>query len=353
VDAVVAFSMQPSEASVGLLFEGPLGLDIGFAQPILCNARAMSAGIAQVTDLPGKTRRGPAPRAAPRECPEPDKRKPLAALPTRWPRAAPWLSTTPRGPARKARAAWAAGTLQRRAALLRQGIACAWYAACNAPWMKLLRLAANPAPPLETTMSTRVAENSLARTAFARLDAEGRLLNPVLKAATRKPGRVGFRGELALRFAPKLADEARPPELSCDQVIAAAQVGDATLGFFAGYLLNFAHLKEVADVLGDTLGAAGKYFLFCNNIDLSKKYQVVMHGAVFYVLPIDESTVYNELLDLLYLEKNELKKLDTAGKTDRVADAALKFDLGFDTITYAEGLALMGPVRNPNENRPV
>jgi len=33
--------------------------------------------------------------------------------------------------------------------------------------------------------------------------------------------------------------------------------------------------------------------------------------------------------------------------------AALKFDVTFDTITYAEGLALMGPVRNPNENRPV
>jgi hypothetical protein len=80
---------------------------------------------------------------------------------------------------------------------------------------------------------------------------------------------------------------------------------------------------------------------------------VAYGGAIFYVLPIDESTVYNELLELLYLEKGELKKLDTAGKTDRVADAALKFDVTFDTITYAEGLALMGPVRNPNENRPV
>ena len=210
-------------------------------------------------------------------------------------------------------------------------------------------------------MSTTVAETSpaatLASTAFARLEAEGRLLNPVLKAATRKPGRIGFRGELALRFSSKLADEARPPELTCDQVIAVAQAGDPKLPFFAGYLLSFEHLKDVAEVLGDTLSAGGKYFLFCNNIDLSKKYQVPYKvgnaGALFYVLPIDESTVYNELLDLLYLEKNELKKLDTAGKTDRVADAALKFDVTFDTITYAEGLALMGPVRNPNENRPV
>ncbi len=202
-------------------------------------------------------------------------------------------------------------------------------------------------------MSTTLAEPGLLSTAFARLEAEGRLLNPVLKGPTKKPGRFGFRGELALRFATKMADEARPPELTCDQVMAVAQSGDPKLSFFAGYLLSFEHLKDVAEALGDTLSAGGKYFLFCNNIDLSRKYQVAMKGAMFYVLPIDEATVYNELLELLYLEKTELKKLDTAGKTDRVADAALKFDITFDTITYDEGLKLMGPVRNPNENRPV
>lgn len=190
-------------------------------------------------------------------------------------------------------------------------------------------------------------------TAFARLDKEGRLLNPLLKAPTSKPGRFGFRGELALRFAPKLADEARPPELLCGQAMAIASSGEKHLSFFAGYLLSFEYLKDVADVLGDTLSAGGKYFLYCNNIDLSKKYQVPYKGAMFYVLPIDESAVYNELLTLFYLEKNDLKKKDTAGKLDAVADAALKFDLTFDTISYAEGLALMGPVRNPNENRPV
>ncbi|MDT4877909.1 hypothetical protein FQZ97_1134630 [compost metagenome] len=135
--------------------------------------------------------------------------------------------------------------------------------------------------------------------------------------------------------------------------MAVAKVSEKHLPFFAGYLLSFEHLKDVAEVLGDTLSAGGKYFLFCNNIDLSKKYQVPYKGAMFYVLPIDEATVYNELLDLFYLEKGDLKKKDTAGKLDAVADAALKFDVTFDTITYDEGLALMGPVRNPNENRPV
>lgn len=202
-------------------------------------------------------------------------------------------------------------------------------------------------------MTATLARPELDDTAFARLEVEGRLLNPVLKGPTNKFGRVGFRGELALRFAPKLADEARPPELACTQVLAIANVGEKHLPFFAGYLLSFEHLKDVAEVLGEALSAGGKYFLYCNNIDLSKKYQVPYKGAMFYVLPIDEATVYNELLELFYIDKGDLKKKDTAGKLDAIADAALKFDVTFDTITYSEGLELMGPVRNPNENRPV
>lgn len=203
-------------------------------------------------------------------------------------------------------------------------------------------------------MSTVLADPPLIeQTAFARLEREHRLDNPVLKAPTHRPGRFGFRGELALRFSEQLADEARPPELTCDQVIAVAQAGSPTLPFFAGYLLSFEHLKDVAEVLGDALSAGGKYFLFCNNMDLSRRWQVPLRGAMFYVLPIDEATVYNELLELLYLDKGDLKRLDTAGKTDAVADAAMKFDVTFDLLTYDEGLALMGPVRNPNENRPV
>ena len=117
------------------------------------------------------------------------------------------------------------------------------------------------------------AKTRIENTGFARLEAEGRLLNPVLKAPTHRPGRFGFRGELALRFAPKIADEARPPELAVDQVLASADEGSATMPFFAAYLLSFEYLKPLAEVLGETLSPGGKYFLFCNNIDLLKKYR--------------------------------------------------------------------------------
>ena len=194
---------------------------------------------------------------------------------------------------------------------------------------------------------------TLEQTAFQHLETEKRLQNPVFKGATGKSGRFGFRGEIAIKFAPKVADEARPPEITADQVIAVAEEGGKGLDFMAAYLLSFEYLKPLADAMGAALKPEGKYFLYCNNIDLSKKYQVPYDGKTFYVLPIDEATVYNELLELLYLERNDLKKLDTAGKVDRVADVALTFSDTFPSMTYEEGLKAMGPVRDPGENRPV
>ena len=194
---------------------------------------------------------------------------------------------------------------------------------------------------------------AIAQTGFSRLEAEGRLLNAVLKAPTRAAGRFGFRGDLALKFADKLADEARPPELAVQQVLAVAHAGEPAITFFAAYLLSFEYLKPVAEVLGETLSPHGKYFAYCNNIDLGAKYRVKIGGINFYVLPIDEATVYNEILELLYIERNDLKKLDTAAKLDAIADKALTFTADFEELTYEEGLRRMGPVRNPNENRPV
>jgi len=194
---------------------------------------------------------------------------------------------------------------------------------------------------------------TIAETALGRLEAEGRLLNSVLKGPTKKPGRIGFRGDIALKFQVKKADEARPPEISSDQIIAVGEAGVPYLPFLTGFLLSFEYLALFSEVLGDALSPQGKYFLFVDNIDISKKYQVEYAGVTFYILPIDEATVYNEILLLLYLEKNDLKKLDTAGKTDAIADKAASFAQSFPKITYEEGLKLMGPVRNLYENRPV
>lgn len=192
----------------------------------------------------------------------------------------------------------------------------------------------------------------ITETPFAELDAAGLLLSPVFKGATSKPGRFGFRGEIALKFQQSMADEKRPPEIKLDQVMMVSSAGESTIPFLAGFAPSLAHLKLVCEQLGDKLSATGKYFFFAGNLDISEKYQIPYGGATFWVMPLDEATVYNELLDMFRIEKNDLKKLETGAKLDAIADKAANFSAKWKEVSFEEGLKIMGPLKI-RENRPV
>jgi len=93
--------------------------------------------------------------------------------------------------------------------------------------------------------------------------------------------------------------------------------------------------------------------MYCNNIDLLAKYRATIDGVTFYILPCDESTVWKEMLELMSIDKNDIKKLDTAGKLiiSLMPHSALMPK--YEPITYEQGLTLMEPVKNRNANRPV
>jgi hypothetical protein len=179
---------------------------------------------------------------------------------------------------------------------------------------------------------------------------EGKLLSPTFSGPTQKTNRYGFRGELGLKFPPSLAGEKRPPEVKADQVIFAAE-GDS-LVFLTLHIASLAHLDLVRETFGAALTPAGKYYIFAGNVDISKKYQIDIEGVTFYILPLDEATVYNEILDQLYLEKSDLKKLSNEGKIDAIVEAAGNSRGGFSSTPYAQALAEMGPVKVA-DNRPV
>lgn len=188
----------------------------------------------------------------------------------------------------------------------------------------------------------------LASTPLAKLEAH--LLSPIVKGPTKAPGRFAFRGEFALKLAPTLAGEKRPPELKADQVILVTEGGRIT--FFSGHVASLAHLEQVMACLGQGMSADGHYYLFAGNLDISKKYRIDMNGIPFHVLPLDEATVYNELLDLFYLEKGDLKKMSGEEKIDAIVNAAASFDGKFPLIAFTQAVAEMGPVKVV-ENRPV
>ncbi|MCT2400306.1 hypothetical protein [Novosphingobium mangrovi (ex Huang et al. 2023)] len=191
-------------------------------------------------------------------------------------------------------------------------------------------------------------------TAFGTLAAQHRLFNAVLKEPLPKAGTFGFRGDIALAFQDQVADEARPPAYSIEQVLAVADTATGKIPVMAGYLHNFAWLKEVGEVLGDMLTPGGTYVFFVNNIDFLKTYTIALPGGVTAkILPLDESTVWKETLDLIGLDKNDVKKMNGAQKLEFVLNAMTETKMPFPEITYEEGVATMEPVRNRNENRPV
>jgi len=181
------------------------------------------------------------------------------------------------------------------------------------------------------------------------LEQQKRLLSPVYKGSL-KTADEGFRGEIALKFAEQVADEARPPEIAAFQTMFAATGGK--FDFLACELDSLGYLENLREALGEYLKPEGKYFAFAGNVDISKKYAIDMDGIPFNVFPLDEATVYNELLELIGLERSDLKKLDTAAKLDKIREAAAGYAGKLPEISFEQGKQEMGPIRVP-DNRPV
>ncbi|MDP2783911.1 MAG: hypothetical protein Q8O38_04875, partial [Sulfurimicrobium sp.] len=161
----------------------------------------------------------------------------------------------------------------------------------------------------------------------------------------------GYRGEIALKLAVSIADEKRPPDIKTDQVFILSDSDKIT--FYASFVDSLAHLELISEIVAPYFTPEGKYFIFAGNVDLLKKYTIVLNGITYYVLPLDEGTVYNELLDLFYIEKGDLKKMDMGGKLEAMAAASsAKFGNKFPEVSYAQALQEMGPVK-VYENRPV
>lgn len=202
-------------------------------------------------------------------------------------------------------------------------------------------------------MST-LAATALEDTAFGTLASQYRLLNAVLKEPLPKAGTFGFRGDIALAFQDQVADEARPPAYSIEQILAVADAATGKIPVLAGYLHNFAWLKDAGEVLADFLVPEGTYVFFVNNIDFLKKYTVALPGGVTAkILPLDESTVWKETLELADIDKNDVKKMSGAQKLEYVLNTLTETAMPFPEISYEDGVATMEPVRNRNENRPV
>jgi hypothetical protein len=170
---------------------------------------------------------------------------------------------------------------------------------------------------------------AVADTPFAKLDTDGRLLNPALKADTKVAGRFGFRGDISYDNGAVLKE-----------VFAVSESGKPAIGFLAGSIKSYETLPKLIESFGAAFDAEGKYFIYISDLPQGNRFCIKFGDVKIFASFIDDNSVYNELIDTFYVDKVKLKKYDTSAKLDALADVGLKFTSveAYAQVSYEEGL---------------
>ncbi len=167
-------------------------------------------------------------------------------------------------------------------------------------------------------------------TPFAKLDAEGRLLKSILTADTHVEGRFGYRGDISYDG----------PEIVLKEVFSVSESGKPAIGFLAGSIKEYETLPKLVETFGAALDGDGRYFIYIADLPRGNRFYIQFGDVKIFAIFIDETTVYNELIDTFYVDKIKLKKFDTSAKLDALADVGLKYSSLSDyaEISYDDGL---------------
>ena len=171
---------------------------------------------------------------------------------------------------------------------------------------------------------------AVADTPFAKLSGEGRLLKPILNADTHVAGRFGYRGDISYDG----------PETVLSEVFSVSESGKPAIGFLAGSIKEYETLPKLIETFGAALDGDGKYFIYIADLPQGNRFYIRFGDVKIFAIFIDETSVYNNLIDTFYVDKVKLKKFDTSAKLDALADVGLKYATlsDYTETTYEDGL---------------
>jgi hypothetical protein len=149
----------------------------------------------------------------------------------------------------------------------------------------------------------------------------------------------GYRGAIIIEEGKALsADRKLPPKIQAKQVILISD--DSKIKFFSCELESFNDFKPLFEKYKDYFSSDGLHILYVTDLDGNGTYEY--EGVKFNAYMLDESSVWNELLDLASLEKSDMKKLSSEEKIEKLYDELQDSDVEDAKKSFEEMCSLIG-----------
>ena len=153
-------------------------------------------------------------------------------------------------------------------------------------------------------------------------------------------GLYGYRGAMIVEEGKQLSpDRKLPPKIQARQVIMINE-GEA-IKFFACELESFNHFKPLFEKYKQFFSKDGLNLLYVTDLEGNGTFEY--EGVKFTAFMLDESSVWNELLDLADLDKSDMKSIKSnEDKIEKLYEELLDADVEEKSKSYDDMCALIG-----------
>lgn len=185
-------------------------------------------------------------------------------------------------------------------------------------------------------------------------DSQALLWITTLVGKTSTAGVSAFRGDLvliegALREGSNNIRDRKTPELVINQ--AAVLADSDKILFINGLFFELQHLPIFVEKYKDALTPETVALLYVENI--ATPMQIILEGVTFNLLPHQEGMIWNETLELLYIEKAGLKGQSGEDKVVTMYEAAKGYKSKVEPISLETALTQTIVVKKDASGGPV
>lgn len=152
----------------------------------------------------------------------------------------------------------------------------------------------------------------------------------------------GYRGALIIEEGKRLSEtRVMPPKAQARQVIMISK--EDKIKFFAAEFESFSFFEAFFEKYGKFFDKESINILYVIDLDQGGVFEY--EGIKFICFVLDESSVWNEVLDFASLEKGDLKKASNEEKLEKIYDEMLITPLDEVNKTFDEMKALVGDTK--------